>query len=92
MEPCIFVARPSVCKKGYLVFHRKTLEPRTLPWQQIRSCHSVPFVMYIFGAKFEEHCSNISGNILDSVFNCLSGIIYDVIAFLICIIQQCEHL
>ena len=27
------------------------------------------FMIYIFGAKFEEHCSNISGDILDSVFN-----------------------
>ena len=25
----------------------------------------VSFVMYISGAKFEEHCSNISGDILD---------------------------
>ena len=31
-------------------------------------CHSVPFEMYISGAKFEEHCSNISGDINDSVF------------------------
>ena len=31
-----------------------------LPWQQHRRCHSVSFVMYISGAKFEEHCSNIS--------------------------------
>ena len=30
-------------------------------------CHSISLVMYIFGAKFEEHCSNISGDICDSV-------------------------
>ena len=52
------------CKWGYLVFHRKRLQPRLLPWQQHRS-HSVSFVMYVSGAKFEEHCSNISGDILD---------------------------
>ena len=30
-------------------------------------CHSISLVMYIFGAKFKEHCSNISGDICDSV-------------------------
>ena len=38
-----------------------------LPWQQHSKCHSVSFVRYISGAKFEEHCSNISGDILDSI-------------------------
>ena len=28
-------------------------------------CHSVSFVVYVSGAKFEERCSNISGDILD---------------------------
>ena len=50
---------------GYLVFHRERLEPRLLPWQQHSRCHFVSFVMYISGAKFEEHCSNISRDILD---------------------------
>ena len=63
-----------------------------LPWQQYKRCHSVSFVMYISGAKFEEHRSNISGDILDSVFNCLSGTIYDVITSLICIIPKPEYL
>ena len=36
-----------------------------LPWQQHSLCHSVSFVMYVSGAKFEEHCFNISGDILD---------------------------
>ena len=55
-------ARPFVplllkdCKWGYLVFHRKRLEPRVLPWQHHR-CHSVFLVIYVYGAKFEEHCS-----------------------------------
>ena len=52
-----------------------------LPWQQNSRCHS-SFVMYISGVKFEEHCPNISGDILDSVFHCLSGTIYDIITVL----------
>ena len=52
-------------KWGYLVFDRKRLEPRVLPWQQLKRCHSLRFVMYISGAKFEEHCSNISRDIVD---------------------------
>ena len=49
---------------GYLVFHRKRLAPRVLPWQHSR-CQSVSFMMYIAGAKFEEHCFNIARVILD---------------------------
>ena len=45
-------------------------------------------MMYISGAKFEEHCSNISGDINDSVFYFSSETIYDVITSLICIIQN----
>ena len=44
--------------------------------------------MYISVAKFEDHCFNISGDILDSVFYHFSGTIYDVITSLICIIQN----
>ena len=55
-------------KWAYLVFHRERLEPRVLPWQHHGRYHSVSVVMYISAAKFEEHCSNISGDILDSVF------------------------
>ena len=87
-EPHVFLARPTLkgFKWGCLVFHRrkeKRLEPK-----QHSSCHSVSFAMYISGAKFEEHCSNISGDILDSVFCCLSGTIYDVITFLICMTKK----
>ena len=63
-----------------------------LPWQQYSRCHFVSFVMYITGAKFEDHCSNISGDILNSVFYRFSGTIYDVITSLICIIQKPEYL
>jgi len=48
--------------------------------------------MYIPGAKFEEHCSNISRDVLDSVLQCFSETIYDVIAFLIFIIEKCQYL
>ena len=43
-----------------MVFHRKRLEPKVLSWQQHGRFHSVSFVMYISGSKFEEHCSNIA--------------------------------
>ena len=80
------------CKSGYLVFHRKRLEPRVSPWQLYSRCNFVSFVMYISGAKFEDHGSNSSGDILNSVFYRFSGSIYDVITFLICIIQKREYL
>jgi len=48
--------------------------------------------MYIAGAKFEEHCLNISRVILDWVLCCFSGTTYDVITFLICITQKREYL
>jgi len=59
-----------------------------LPWQQYRRCHSVSFVVRICGAGFEEHCSNVSGDVLDLVFCCSGGTTYDIITFLICIIQN----
>ena len=81
------------CKQGHLVLHRKRLEPRVLPWQQYSRCQFVSFVMYSSGAKFEDHCSNIfSVDILNSVVYRFGGTIYDVITFLICIIQKREYL
>ena len=95
-EPCLFPGTPCStqkgCKWGSFISHRKRLEPRVLPWQQYSRCPFVSFVMYRSGAKFEDHCSNISGDILNSVFYRFSGTIYDVITFLICIIQKCNHL
>ena len=86
-------AKPSVTVKKIAswdiwFFYRKRLEPRMLPWQQHSRCCSVSFVMYVSVAKFEEHCSNISGDILDWVLHCFSGTTYDVVTFLICIIQK----
>ena len=80
---------PKGCKWGYLVFHRKRLEPNR---QQHSRCRFVCFVMYISGAKFEEHCSNISGDILNLVLYCFSGTIYDIITFLICVMQKRKYL
>ena len=65
---------------------------KVLAWQQYSTCHFVSFVMNISGAKFDDHCSNISGDILNSVFYRFSGTIYDVITSLICIIQKPEYL
>ena len=47
--------------------------------------------MYIAGAKFEEHCFNISRVILTWTLCCFSGTTYDVITFLICIIHKREY-
>ena len=76
-EPYVCRAKLSVPLKkianGNIVFfYRKRLEPRVLPWQQHSRCHSVSLVMYISGAKFEERCSNTSGDILDWVLQCFS--------------------
>ena len=48
----------------------------------------VVVVMYISGTKFEEHCLNISRNMLDSVFYYFSCTVYHVITLLISIIQK----
>jgi len=49
-------------------------------------------VVRICGAGFEEHCSGVSGDVLDSVFCCSGGATYDVITLLICIIQKRKYL
>ena len=48
--------------------------------------------MLVSGAKFEEHCFNISRDISDGVLYCFNGTTYDVITFLICIIQKRKYL
>ena len=45
--------------------------------------------MHISGAEFKDRCSNI---IVNWVLYCFSGIIYDVITFLICLIQKRKYL
>ena len=85
-----YVSRGS-CKWRYLVFDRKRLEPRLLSWQWHKGCHPFSFVMYISGAKFEDHCSNSSRDILGSAFYWFTEIIYNVVAFLICIMQKHQY-
>ena len=64
-EPCVFGKDPLSHFKGLEMgifgFPQKETGPRVLPWQQLWRCHSLPFVMHISGAKFEEHCFNICG-------------------------------
>jgi len=74
---------------AYLVFSQKETGAKSVAMATTQKARlSVSFVMHTFGAKFEEHCSNISRDILDSVFYCSNGTNYDVITFLICIIQK----
>ena len=73
-----------------IYFLQKETGRKGVTMATIFRCHFVSFVMYIFGAKCEDHCSNISGDILNLVFYRFIGTIYDVITFLICIIQKRE--
>ena len=52
-----------------------------MSWQRHNGCYFVSFVIYISGAKFQEHCFNIFRDILDWVLNCFSGSTYDVITY-----------
>ena len=72
-------------KWGYLVFHRKRLERRVLPWQQHGRCHSVCTLLVPSLENTAPIFLQIS--ILDFVVYCLSGTINDVTTFLTCIIQ-----
>ena len=49
-------------------------------------------MMLVSGAKFKEHRFNISRDIRDWVMYCFSGTTYDVITFLICIMQKRKYL
>jgi len=48
--------------------------------------------MYIADAKFEGHFFDAPGVIFDWVLFCLRGATYDVIAFVICMVQEDEYL
>ena len=56
-----------MCSEEDPLAHFKRLQTgaKSIARQQHTKCHSVSFVMYISGAKFEEHCSNISRDIVD---------------------------
>ena len=77
---------------GIFGFSQKETGAENVAMATTRQGHSVSFVIYISGAKFEEHCSNISRDILDSVFYCSTGTIYDVITLLICVMQKRKYL
>ena len=68
-EPCVFQTGPSVpfqrVANGYIWFFTET-GAKSVAMATTQRCHSVSFVMYISGAQFEEHWSNISRDILDS--------------------------
>ena len=65
------------CKQGYLSLTEREWS-QEWEWSH-NGCHFVP--LYISDDKFEEHCSNISRDILDSVLHNFSGTSYDVILF-----------
>ena len=91
-EPCLFRGKPPVPLKK--VPKRKIWFFTERDWNQ-GCCHGnniVGLILFVSGAKFEDYCFNISRNILDWVSYCFSGTIYDVITFLICIIQRREYL
>ena len=52
---------------GISVLHKLYLEAKLLPWQPHNECYFAPCLMYITSAKFEEHRSNISRDILHFV-------------------------
>ena len=77
-EPFVCPARPSVPLKkianGHVWFSTEK------DWSR-KCCHGnnivvvsfCSFVMSVSNAKYEEHCSNISGDILDWVLYCFNG-------------------
>ena len=60
--------------------------------QRHYGCHLVSFVIFISGAKFEEQNFNISRDIFYSVFYHFGCVTYDVITYLIYIIQKRQYL
>ena len=52
---------------GISVLHKLYLEAKLLSWQVHNECHFTPCLMDITSAKFEEHRSNISKDILHFV-------------------------
>ena len=57
-----------VANRDICFLDRKRLEPKELLWQHHRECHFISLVMHSYGAKFQEHCFNISRAIVYSVF------------------------
>ena len=59
-------------KLGISVLIKTGPAAKLLSRQQHNRCHFFSFVINISGAKFEEHCINISTDFLYSVFQCFS--------------------
>ena len=55
-------------KLRILVFIKTAPVAKLLPWQWHWGCRCVSSVMHTYGAKFQEHCFNISRGIVYSVF------------------------
>ena len=49
---------------GTTVLHKLHLDAELLPWQLQNECHFILCLMFISSAKFEEHRSNFSKDIL----------------------------
>jgi len=56
-------------KLGISVFIMTAPAAKVLSWQQHQGWHFVSFVIHICGARFQEHCSNTSRDIVYSVFS-----------------------
>ena len=56
-------------KPGISVFINTAPVAKLLSWQQHQGCHFVSFLMHICGAKFQDHCFNISRDIVYKVFS-----------------------
>ena len=86
-EPCVFRLQ-----LGIFGFSQKETGAYSVAMTTTYTVAFCSFVMYIACAKFEEYHLNICRVILDRMLCCFSGTTYDVITFLICIIQKREYL
>ena len=76
------------CKWGQLLSHRKRLEPRVLSWQQHSRCHFVSLWCTFLVPSLKSTAPIFLEIFLIQYLIVLIGKIYDVITFLICIIQK----
>ena len=53
----------------FLFFDRKRLGPKSCYGNSTKGVILFYFLMHIYGAKFQEHCFNISRDIIYSVFH-----------------------
>ena len=77
---------------GIFAFWQKETGAKRVAMETALRVHFVSFVMDIYGAKFQEHCLNISRDIVYSVFNTFHLQYYDIITGLICIKGKRQYL